>query len=90
MSEYTYTTSSARRAMFPGGNANTQNHLRKCDLKKKQVKKVLTCPTCRSSKSSIYIYEGSTIGGQVSQRCFNCGHLLFIDYDKMTLQDTEK
>lgn len=90
MCEYNYRSSGARRATNPGGNANTQKHLRKCDLKKMDVKKKLICPTCRSSSSTIFIYEGAPTSGCVSQRCYNCGHLLFIDYEKMTLQDTER
>lgn len=83
-------SSGARRATFPGTYANNLNHLRKCDLKNMPVKKKLVCPNCRSSRSTIFIYEGSSSSGCVSQRCCVCGHLLFIDYEKMTLQDTEK
>lgn len=88
MSEH-YMSSGERHATKSSAFANTENHICKNDLRQMAIKKKLVCPTCRSSKSTIYIYEGAPTSGRVSQKCSVCGHLLFIDYGKMTLQDTE-
>ena len=76
-------------SLLSGTRANSQAKVRKCDLKKRIVKKKLICPTCRSSKSTIYVYDDAPTCGHISQKCNSCGHLLYIDYEILTVQDAE-
>lgn len=66
-----------------------QGRVRKSDLKKQPFKKKLICPTCRSSKSTIFVYSDEPTSGHISQRCSVCNHLLYIDYTNLTIQDAE-
>ncbi len=75
---------------FPGTRgAKPQMKVRRSDLKLRPVKKKLVCPTCKSSKSTIYVYDDEPTSGHISQRCNVCNHLLYIDYENLTVQDAE-
>ena len=75
---------------FPGTRgAKPQMKVRRSDLKLRPIMKKLICPTCKSSKSTIYVYADAPTCGHISQKCNNCGHLLYIDYERLTVQDAE-